>query len=307
MSVLRTHTVLVDSRDRNYETYPSPSSYRVFLPCTLKNVVSARLVEAEVPASFYVFTEARNTTKLDVVLSSAADVFIAQQIVTIPDGNYTSSQMQEVLKKCLATAFGDVYEFTVTISPTTSKMNLKCTAVADPTEEIKIQLLFDDTSELFYPSPSSMQTSNSGWGLGYYLGFQRGSAPLGDATEGLTSPRPVFLNPVSNLELHIAEFVSDSVLAGGTDGTEQSRYNVFAKVPMPVNSGEVAFLDAGKSVPKVEEFHPPIARLDRITVSWRFHDADNTLVDFQDIDHSFALELVTRPLTAGLVPHHHHK
>lgn len=68
------HTLLVDSRDRD----PSEKEnfYTVTLPKVYKEVVGARLLTAEVPCSFYVFTESNTSFSINA------------QTITIPPGNY---------------------------------------------------------------------------------------------------------------------------------------------------------------------------------------------------------------------------
>ncbi|NBS71544.1 hypothetical protein EBT31_21930, partial [bacterium] len=78
-----THTVLVDSRDRLDTPGATSSHYVIRLPSILKRVVSARLVSAEIPASFYIFRNTYGNTSLDVTVNGVA------KTVTIPDGNYT--------------------------------------------------------------------------------------------------------------------------------------------------------------------------------------------------------------------------
>lgn len=112
-------TFHIDSRDRDYDLYPSSSQFVVELPEMLKNVRSAVLVTAELPITYYVFSAARGTNSLRVTLGAVT------RDVTIPDGNYTTSTMAAALKAALEAAFAGT-TFTVTFDAA----SLKCTITA---------------------------------------------------------------------------------------------------------------------------------------------------------------------------------
>ncbi len=255
--------VLVDSRDRDFDVYPTPSSYRVRLPKSYKQVTAARLLSADIPASFYVFSADHGTTTLDVSVSG-----VPAQLV-IPDGNYDTDSMCAQLGASLRAAYPSK-TFTVTVSARTMQLEIACTqgdAVA-----------VDTTAYADAPATD--------WGLGYYLGFPRGAVTAG--APDLTSPGMVNMNPFTYILLDIEEL--GTVDEGGMYGDVVGR-GCFCKLPVYGTSFEYIFRDADTATKPVD-CRPPIAKLETLTVRFRLHNGK--LVDFRDVEHSFLLELITK-------------
>lgn len=256
-------TVHIDSRDRDYDVYPTASEFSIELPETLKNVSSAVLVSAELPLSYYVFSAARGNTSLTVGLNGTS------RTVTIPDGNYTTSSMTTALQAALNAAFSPG-TFTVSISGTT----MKCTIAATGA------LTVDTTAA----------TKKTEWGLGYYLGFPRGVVTSG--TDSVTGTAVATMNPENYLLLDIEELngIGQSAMyALGGSGRRS-----FAKVPLNGDSYQYNYYD--KTLTYVD-VRPQLTKLDKLRVSIRFHDG--TVVDLNGGEWSMSLEFACT-LTRGL-------
>lgn len=249
-------SILLDSRDRDVAKYPNPSDYVIKLPTTYNNVTSARLVSAEIPSSFYVFTAKKSNTTLRVTLSPSS-----VEDIVIPDGNYGFSTIETALEKALNTAFsGDGVTFTVTIDRVTLKTTLTC---SDVSKTIGI----------------NTTTQSAATGLAHYLGF--GATITG--TGSVTSPGVASLNPESYLLISIDPLDRVDVSSVGGGGCER----VFAKVPVAVNSFDLCFYD--KQI-TCNAILPPIAKLDQVRVRMMFHSSSE-LIDFNGVDHSLTLEV----------------
>ena len=249
-------TFHLDSRDRDYDIYPSSSEFVVELPETLNNVRSAVLVTAELPISYYVFSAARGNTHLRVTLGPVT------QEVTIPDGNYTTTSMAAALKTALELSFPGT-TFVVGFDAAT----LKCVITSSA------GILSIDTTAA---------VKRTEWGLGYYLGFARGVVTT-NVTSTVTGSRVAAMNPENYLLLDIGELngLSQSALyAAGGSGRK-----TFAKVPLNGESYQYNFFD--KTVTYTEQ-RPQITRLDRLRVSVRFHDG--SLVDLNGAEWSLSIE-----------------
>lgn len=246
-------TIHVDSRDRDFDMFPTSTDFVVSLPETLKNVGSAVLVTAELPLTYYVFSTSRGNTSLTVTVDAVTHT------VTIPDGNYTAAQMASALKTVLDTAFAKV--FTVTIDPVT----MRCTIAVVGSVGVD----------------ATAATKKTEWGLGYYLGFPGGVVTSG--TNSVTGTRVVNLNPENYLFLDIAELnglASCALYAAGGVGRK-----TFAKIPLSGTSYQYNFYD--KAVTYVEQ-RPQLTKLDKLHVSVRFHDG--TPVDLNGSEWSFSIE-----------------
>lgn len=243
-------TVLVDSRDRNYARFPTPTTYEIDLPTPMHHVVAGRLVGAEIPASYYVFTQARGNTTF--AFTSQGNEYT----ITIPDGNYTSESliatMQTEVERVLD---GTAVSVSFELLPASKQCSIECAETIS-----------------FEASTGS---------LAHFLGFSEIATGV-----LVTGSRPVNSTPEPYLLLDLKEVgavVESEVKGGGGSASTDT----FAKIPITSNSFGYTFEDHTFGV---NEMRPPIARMSRLRVSWRFHDG--TPVDFQGIEHAMTLEFV---------------
>jgi hypothetical protein len=256
-------TILLNSRERDFEKYPSSNSYVIDLPRTYHNVVGAHLVSSEIPSSFHVFAAALGNTSMSV------DVSGTTRSITIPDGNYGFSSMAAAIEQALNAAFvGETYQFEVSVSPVTGKLTIRCTN-------------FPASTTLGIDTTDAPATKPVEWGLAYFLGFPKGVVTFGTFNSGsVTALSMALLNPYTYLILDIPEL-------NGTDHVGVTGGNsVFGKIPLTVNSFNFVFCD---KVLSKQTFSPPRLQLSRLRVSFRFPDGHP--VDFQGMEHSFTIEL----------------
>ena len=321
--------VLVDSRDRIFPSIanPSPSfsvpgagtpkvvtnqygdlmplnnDYYVQLPNPYKNVYGVRLLTAEIPTSFYVFNS-QTPTGTDLSLNPASANYYKNCVggnpngilwatyiegvnpavtsqVTLPNGNYSltdaasplsTGTLQDALKTALEGAFvGST--FSVTINPNTQQIAI------DAGVGNTIQLLFS------YDSNNYVLPSNTFWGLGYLLGFQKTNTT---AAQTLVSSYPIQVNPYNYIlmELDFINKMDESSLENQRGGSTDS---VYAKIPLNGNSFSYVFFSTNSNYDVRSVMTPPLNKLQTIHVKFRHHDG--TLVNFNNVDHSFTLEL----------------
>lgn len=258
------HVLLLDSRDRNYTSYPSAASYVLPLPRTYRNVVRAHVTSAEVPTSFHVFrADAGNTTlrmKLDGVAGAA----------TIPNGNFTTTTMMAALTEALDAAFAGA-TFTAAVKVSTGQLVLS--------NSLGRAMEIDTTA----PSIAT----RTEWGLAYFLGFRRGAVYAASAGQDLTAPNGMVLNPYTYMLLDVDE-LNHIDECGGERAGPMLR-GALCKVPLAATTDSYVFLQSQNLVSNGGDLRTPLSRLDRLTVNWRFHD--NKPVDFNDVEHSVSLEI----------------
>lgn len=256
------YQVLVDSRDRDFDAFPQPNTYRVRLPRRFTNVVGARLLSADIPLSFLVFKAEHGNTSLQVTVGGSGP-----QTVTIRDGNYDDQTMVTELRTALAAAFPGK-DFLAEVDLRTYQLVLTC---------VQGDAVGVDTTA----SPDS----RTDWGLAYYLGFPKDAVTSGAP---LRAPGTVNLNPFTYVLMDIDELgVIDE---GGMYGTTMGR-GCFCKIPIQGVSYEYIFRDLEKATDVVPT-RALVPRLDTLTVTFRLHD--NRVVDFRGVEHSFLLEIETR-------------
>lgn len=253
-------TLLVDSRDRDYAKHPSASSYVVNLPTPLHNVSNAVLISAELPSTYYVFSSDLGNTSLRVSVSAVQNP--AYATIAIPDGNYTFETMAAALSAALTAAFGG-YDFAVQFDPATARLSI------------------ETSTSSFISVDCTAATKPTGWGLGYYLGFQRGVVTAG--ARKVTAANVGNMNPEMYMLVDIEEL--NAVKQAGLYGNGGSMGRVFAKVPICHSSFQYSFYDKTLTCNEVQ---PPRSKVDKLTVKIRFHDG--TLVDFHGAEHSLTIE-----------------
>lgn len=174
--------------------------------------------------------------------------------VTLPDGNYTSDTLVERVH--------DLIQLALPVS-------------------VSASLTLDlPTKKAVFSSPFT--STIYGKGLAPFLGFT-------ETVTGktLVGARPVNPNPETYLLLDIEELGAvHEVEIKGAGGS--SSLHTFAKIPITTHSFGYTFQDHTFGV---NDIRPPISRLSKLRIAWRFHDG--TPVDFQGVDHSVTLEFVS--------------
>ena len=116
--VLDRKLVTIHSEDRDINKWPYSNHFEVELPETLANVQSMRLVEIQLPANQYVFSNNQQNTKITFYLrpslstQGAIYVALATNInntysVTIQEGYYTPDEMANELQNLMNKAVED--------------------------------------------------------------------------------------------------------------------------------------------------------------------------------------------------------
>ena len=263
MAIQAPRSILLDSRDRDFTKFPTPSDYVIKLPKTYNNITSARLVSAEIPRSYYVFTAAAGNTTMKFTMSGS--IVPGPTSITIPDGNYGLATIVVAIKTALDLAFvADAKTFTVAIDASNSKTTITC---SDASKTLTI-------------------TTTTTRDLSYYLGFSVNSTAAGVAS--VTSPNVASLNPESYILISIDPLDRvDEAIVDGYGGGDR----VFAKVPIAGHSDTtscgVCCYDKQLTCNAIL---PPIAKLDQVRVRMRFHGS-SSLIDFNGADHSLTIEL----------------
>jgi len=122
-----TTTIMLNSTDRDTNSYPLPTNFTLRLPRTYRNVVSLNVTQIKLLSSFYYFSGTKNNTNLRILefnrvkkvngvdISNAIDVYIR-------DGTYDANQLINELNNQLNTAplynRMDINEFSAQFSAT---------------------------------------------------------------------------------------------------------------------------------------------------------------------------------------------
>lgn len=180
---LRKRILSIDSRFRT-DMGDSSTNFTYKFAHPYKNLIRLRIASVEIPNMFYTFTKWNNSfiIKAYDITSVLRDVTI-----TIEPGNYTSSELMDVLQGLLNTQFRDPYGIFMTISlnTITAKVTIRQEGVSAypvtgvnpaPTASGKPFLLQFATIEKY-------KKRYTGFGLGYNLGFR---LPIYKVCEGVS-------------------------------------------------------------------------------------------------------------------------
>jgi len=221
------------------------------------------------PTSFYVFQQAYGNTHFRMTLYDTVNG-TSTKTISIPDGNYNALSIGSTLQTSLDEAFAP-RTFTVGVSQSTLQVSI------ENIDGYEIEIHTDDVETY----TAYVKT------LPYFLGFRFNTPVKG---QSIVSHDVVKMNPFTYAMIDIRELGTASH-EGGMYG---SRYgpssSVFAKIPINNNSFEYTYWEPQNTT--LIDFNPVVARLDKLTVHWRFHDM--TPIDFQNMDHSFTIEFVTK-------------
>ena len=270
-------TIIVDSRDRQMNPGSHAGSYTVTLPTTYQNIYAATLKSMELPVSFYAFSAAANNTTIQVSYNGGSDT-----AVTIPDGNYSASQLASALNTRFNALFG-TGNLVATYSTNTAKMTF--TGLA------QFSLNFNPVVPTSANGGNSL-TSNftTWWGLAYFLGF-----PAGTYASPASSPYVVTglfaVNPFPTTYILMDIENMNKIDETSLDDRKAWKINgAFAKIPMDGNSGDFIFItDTAAYQLNRAVYSPPISKLTHLIIKFRLHDG--RIIDFNGIEHSFTLEI----------------
>ena len=268
------HILLADSRDRDFAAYPTPERYTLKLPTVYKNVSRVRLRGAEVPTSFYAFSTALGNVSIGASLCNSGGVQVGSvKTITIPDGNYDASVFSSTLQALLIAAFTGV-TFTVNVDGTTGRLVTSVTSGSPQFAWV--------TAGSAYNNGAPVR-----WGLGYHMGLPIKAFVAGAS---VTSSSTIVLTACDYILLSINEVngLADTGSSGG--GINRA----FAKFPLTGGNFQTLFCDDTTLSFNEATLNPPLRRLDRITVGWRYHGVD-VPINFNGVDHSFTLDIEADP------------
>jgi hypothetical protein len=237
----QTGVLMLDSLDRDFQAFPLPTSLTLHLPRTYRNVERLDIVQLRFFNGLFPFSAARGNTT----------IYINTTPYSIPDGNYTITQLISALN----TAFTNP-PAGVTASFDANKGRVILTCGGSFALNFKTGLL-----------PTQL-SANSGWGLGWNLGFGGPAMDLSGATSYTAPCAPRIYDEYIYLQLNVPEHMNmvDHTSPENTSITQESTgqtAHYFGKLLLN-NFG--CWSQTFVEMPKI--FRPVLGRLDRLTVTW---------------------------------------
>jgi hypothetical protein len=266
---VRTTTIVVNSRDRNFLNYPNSNHFRYTLRRPLTNVMSIELVNGSIPSYIY-------------NIQAAWGSFTFQEVakpykITLTPGFYSEAQLATELEARLNAIPGKLNTYTVTVDPTTKRLRIGSTAV------VTFTLLFysgDFKDEIDLNTLAIMSINTPARLLGFGLNDYTSSGG------SIISPLPMDLdNFLNRMYLHI------EADGKNLDRMEQSagRRDCFHMFFFQPGVAEYTFLDKETITPIFTSSPAPIARVTNLEISLR--DEFNRFVNLNHREMNLIFEI----------------
>jgi hypothetical protein len=274
-NITRDHYIVIDSRDRNHDSYANPNSYKVILEQPLYNVLSMELVSAEVPASQYLINLTNNTLYFQ---ETNAQV-MAEEYTTalVPVGNYTLVDLKAEIESVMGSASGTGAVFSVDITTFSAQSKLSISSDIGGGADI-FNILFNGGTEKYEDKTRSIYKENS---IGPVLGFNRI-----DLT-GSTTYTGDFQYNLSGDSYILLKF--DDIK--GIEGIADNVQDAFTKITLDTHTDNVKYFKSNHDYRVYKFMETPLARLDHFHISFLTYNKD--LYDFNGLEHSITLKVST--------------
>ena len=274
------HLLSIDTRFRSNYYATSSTDFSIDLPVTFNNVVSLELVSLEIPATYFAISKSLGNNYFHV--ETIGPIFTKY---TLPDGNYTRSQMQTELNSILNPGIQvsiDVKSGRTLIDvesnqsihfnlfPDQPEGVVVATAPIDPTPiQMKLGWILGYRAAVYKPATNSKVFVSEGvfdgWGSRYFYFI------LDDFNKNSINSIDAVLN---------ASVISENILARLTRGAISSAFNAGFTL-------DTGIVNSDTTTRKRIYFGPVNIKKLRI----RILDTYGRLIDLNNMDYSFALRL----------------
>ena len=262
--------VVIDSRDRNYDLFSSTSKYEIELNNVYKDIVSIELISAEIPHSGYIINASNN--KIHFIETNTQISTNTYYTATIPQGDYTESELVTTIGEQMTTAGQSTY--TGTVDTTSRKMSIASNLTGG---DNIFSLIFRGNTEKYEDTTRYLYKDQS---IGSILGFTRidlsGSASY-------TGQNQYNINGENYILLHIENL-------SNMEGRGYGVSNSFAKITLTSDKNKTRFYNMSEYITK-KIFNPPLAKLNQLFI--KFKKYDGGLYDFGGIEHSLFFKITT--------------
>jgi hypothetical protein len=172
---LRKRILNIDSRFRT-SYLDSSTNFSFQLEHPYKNIIRLRVASIEIPNMFYVFSNIKHNISFTIKAYDIADI-PRETIISIPEGNYTSQEIINLIQSELDMKFKTPYGIFINISlnPNTAKVTFTHNGVS--TFPVTSSLIVPTQSAkpfvLDFLSNTNFKNRQHNFGLGYNLGFRK--------------------------------------------------------------------------------------------------------------------------------------
>ena len=265
-----TQTVILNSLFREDYKNTSPTDFNLVLPYQFKNVLSLRLSSIQLPNVLYCFSSKKMNNIMYIAEQPVDGSIGAKGTIFLPDGNYTLSQIAQVLETTINIELDiDPPRFEVIVYESTQKI-----AILNNKHVFSMNFLKDVESIDF--------NSTLGWSLGFRkIEYFCSSNYTGESVYNNVASDYIYfvLNDFNHSQ-------SQNILA-----MFQKSYignNILAMIPLTSHSFHICFDNGSDFIEKKREYFGPV-NLQRLKIELRNQYGE--LLDLNGMDFSFSLEV----------------
>ena len=268
-----------------------------------------KLVSLQIPNMWYHFTNVNNQNQFTIKLYNMKGFPDIEHLVVIPEGNYTSDNMETALNNYFVNIGKGLNFLYFEINPLTSRSIIRA---RHPTDAIPGPCAFDPTNQYYSPdfyfilefgntNFSKTLHLTSGWALGF-------STPSYTVTKNNTYvdiikyPSPTTYNCYLNSETSFGRginnyvfieiddfnknFITNSVMS--SIGNTYIGNNILGRLTITSNHNSMVDVDCSDGIFKVREYFGPV-NIEKMRI--RILDKFGHVLDLNGNDYSFALDL----------------
>lgn len=234
------------------------------LPYPMKNVISMKLSSFEFPDTVYMVSEKKKTNRFFI----KEDGTNKQGMIVIPEGNYTSENIDDVLQNAINSTLDSDDRFSVTVNELSGKITIK-----NSVNTFSMQFVNGETNKIL--------SKNLGWCLGFRnANYIRSKCYV---SESIFCPIPV-----QYIYFILNDFnISNSTTIMGIFLDNYVEKNILAKIPIHVDSFQVMFDNNSDLISKKREY---FGTVDINKFSVKILDMYGEVADINAMDFSFTLE-----------------
>jgi hypothetical protein len=269
----------IDTKFRdNYYSSPS-TNFNINLPLKIDNVVQMQLNAIELPICYYVVSKQYNNNYFNINVNDSTFV------VKIPDGNYSSNTVMDVINQLLTDA-GAPFSYVSFIANITGSQTGSLQTLVGPNGlgvvtkiELNFQADINGLDDRTTPLPLKF-----GWNLGFRNGIYVGN--INYVSEGIidiTGPKYLYL---------VVDDYNNNVNNGFYSAFNSSilNKNILARISLQANNFNILQQNNLNIVTTPREYFGPIHLQ---TMNVQLLDEYGRIVDLNNMDFSFCLNLIT--------------
>ena len=270
--------VIIDSRDRNHDVFPTTSEYEVYFNTVYKDVVSIELLSAEIPHSGYPVNS--NNNELHFQETNAQVSGNTYYTATIPQGSYTATELATKIQEKMNL----VGQSTYTISIDSNSRKFKIISNLSGGDNL-FNLLFRGTSTKYHDTTRYSYRTRS---IGAVIGYKRNDLT---GSGSYTAQNQYNIKGEKYVMLHIDDL-------NNMEGVGSGVSNAFSKITLNSNLNDTRFYNMSEYISR-KSFNPPMNNLSKLTI--KFKNYDGSLYDFGGIEHSLFFKITTLIQSTGFM------